>query len=83
MQKNDYVVLEKIEDRRYGGNHPNGVNIGSREVQGFVVDMPEVGKQFYLYDKMLIVVAWTSVVESFTDEQIVTKNSIYSIEIKK
>jgi hypothetical protein len=82
-----YLVLTKMEDRVYEGNHPNKVNIGSSDIQGFLKNDIEIGEQLYLYPTLKFQIApcaWTSSVESFDIEkmELRTKNSLYTITIK-
>lgn len=87
-----YVVLTKLD-----GKNNQFLQIGSKEIQGFCLEEPTVGYQFFLYNCIKGVevmgalipchdlpVAWTSRVESIDLENgvIKTKNSTYEIEIK-
>ena len=80
-----YIILEKIKDKRFNGNHPNFINPGSREIRGLVRILPEVGKQFFLFDGLIEdrFTSWTSVVEKWDNETIETENSIYKIIFDK
>ena len=95
---NKHLILTKLEDNKYGGNHINGVNVGSQEVQGYCLDEITPGQQLYLYSsnedvhigdfkvpKEELLCAWTSIVESFDEENMLLKtaNSLYKIEIKE
>lgn len=35
MKRIKYLKLTKISDDKFGGNHPNGVNVGSTIIQGY------------------------------------------------
>ena len=91
--KNKYLILEKLSGERYRPDMP----VGSKEIQGFCLDEPTIGQQFYLYNCIKDVevmgavipcnelpVSWTSRVEAIDLENgiIKTANSIYKIEIK-
>jgi hypothetical protein len=83
--KDKYLILTKISDDKFNGNHPNGINIGSTEVQGFNYDGIRLGEKLYLYQwREVPPTAWTSTVESFNEENMIlkTKNSTYKITIK-
>lgn len=85
MKIGDYIILEKIKDKVFNGQHPNLINVGSTEVQGIVEKLPIVGEQFYLFDKYHpgVVFSWTSKVLNWNNKKIETKNSIYKIKLKK
>lgn len=85
MKIGDYIILEKIKDKVFGGNHPNLINVGSKEIQGYLNELPIIGEQLYLFhnEKMSSPSAWISKVLKFDNETIETKNSIYKIHIKK
>jgi hypothetical protein len=91
--KNKYVILEKLSGERYRADMP----VGDRSIQGYCLELPEVGYQFFLYNCIKDVevmgaiipchdlpIAWTSRVEEIDliNNIIRTKNSIYKIEIK-
>jgi len=78
-----YIVLEKIKDKVYDNDHPNGVNVGSTVVRGLAIDPIVIGKQFLLYNNVGMPFSWTSKVLSFTDTIIETKNSTYKIHYMK
>ncbi len=85
MKIGDYVILTKKIDKVFGGNHPNLINVGSKEIQGYLKELPVIGEQLCLFqnEKMSSMSAWTSEVLKFDDKTIETKNSIYAIKIKK
>lgn len=60
--KGKYIVLTKIEDLKFNGNHPNNINVGSKEIQGYCHSEPEISEQLTLhYNKVQrSVCAWTS-----------------------
>jgi hypothetical protein len=91
--KNKYVVLEKLSGERYRPDMP----VGDKSVQGYCLEEPMVGYQFYLYtsptdvkigeaviSKEQLLCAWTSKVASIDLENgiIKTRNSTYKIAIK-
>ena len=91
--KGKYVILEKLSGERYRAD----MLVGDRSVQGYVLEEPKVGYQFYLYNCVKDVevmgaiipchdlpIAWTSVVREIDLENniIKTANSIYKMEIK-
>lgn len=84
MKIGDYIILKKIKDKVYEGNHPNFINVGSTEIRGVVEKLPVIGEQFELFDKHRpgVVFSWTSKVLSWDDKKIETKNSIYEIKLK-
>lgn len=80
-----YLKLHKIEDLKFGGNHPNNINVGYT-LKGWCVDAPEVGHQLFLYMTTTIKTtpnSWTSKVMNIDLENMLiqTKNSLYSVEI--
>lgn len=81
-----YLILTKIKDLRFNGNHPNGINV-SNTLQGYCsTDLILVNSQLFLYptsDFSTAPTNWTSIVlEVNTDEQtITTKNSVYKFEV--
>ena len=84
--KDKYIILTKIKDKVFNGNHPNFVNVGSTIVQGYCKNLPIIGKQLFLYDYLKVNVnAWTSVVLKYDlkTKILETKNSIYKIKILK
>lgn len=90
--KNKYIILEKLD-----GKFRQDMLVGDRSIQGYVLEEPTVGYQFYLYNCVKDVeirgaiipchdlpVAWTSKVREIDLENglIKTANSTYKIEIK-
>jgi hypothetical protein len=88
-----YIILEKLSGERY---RPDMI-VGDKSVQGYCLENPQKGYQFYLYTsptditigeavipKGELPCAWTSVVQEIDLENglIKTKNSTYKIEIK-
>jgi hypothetical protein len=73
-----YIILEKIKSK-LNWFHPNGVEAGSLEIRGWLSSPITVGEQLVLTDTLGRPFSWTSTVESFTDTEIHTKNSIYKI----
>lgn len=83
--KNKYLVLKKISDDRFNGNHPNGVNVGSTIIQGYPKLGINVGEQLFLFPSLKFTSspqAWTSVVKSFDKKNMILKtaNSTYKIQ---
>lgn len=37
------VIIEKVEDTKFNGEHPNGINVGY-VLEGYMFEEPEVGK---------------------------------------
>lgn len=89
--KNRYVILEKLN-----GSFRQDLPIGNKEVQGYCLEEPKVGHQFYLYTspkdikigeavipKEQLICAWTSRIEEIDliNGIIKTKNSTYKIEV--
>ena len=90
--KNKYLILEKLE-----GKYRQDMLVGDRSIQGYCIEPPTVGYQFFLYNCIKDVevmgavipcnelpVAWTSVVREIDLENLTIKtaNSTYKIEIK-
>lgn len=88
-----YVVLQKLDGKKY---RPDML-VGDRSVQGYCIEPPTIGHQFFLYNCIKDIevmgavipcnelpVSWTSRVESIDLENriIKTANSTYKIEIK-
>ena len=83
--KDKYIILEKLEDLKFGGKHPNGVNKGYK-LQGWCIEEPIIGEQLFLYmtnDFRTTPSSWTSrLVDIDMDNMILeTANSKYKIEI--
>lgn len=83
MFKGKLIRLEKISDDVFGGNHPNGINVGYK-LQGYCLTEPRVGLPVFLYpiDKIELnppPVAWISIVVSINGNTIKTANSTYSV----
>jgi hypothetical protein len=81
MKVNDYIELKKLSNDVYGNFHPNGVKKG-HILKGYIKNLPEVGKQFYMYDKHLYQPKmWTSRIDNIDEKEgiIKTKNSTYKI----
>lgn len=87
-----YIILEKLD-----GKFRQDMLVGDRSIQGYCIEPPTVGYQFYLYNcvkdiKVMetvipchdLPVAWTSRVEAIDLENgiIKTANSTYKVEIK-
>lgn len=86
--KNKYLVLKKISDDKFKGNHPNKINVGSTLIQGYAKMGITKDEQLFLFPSLKFNSspnAWTSTVVSFNEETMIlkTKNSTYEIEIKK
>lgn len=81
--KGKYVVLTKLEDLKFDGNHPNGINVGNTAIQGLCSEEPKVGEPFILQYGFGYSTCWTSPVVSFDKESMIltTENSIYKVEI--
>ena len=47
-----YVVLTKLSDDMFGGFHPNGIDVGSKLIQGYLRDEPTPNKQLFLYPSL-------------------------------
>lgn len=90
--KGKYVILEKLD-----GSFRQDLPIGNKKIQGYCLEEPEVGYQFYLYTsptditigeavipKEKLICSWTSRAESIDLENglIKTKNSTYKIKVK-
>jgi len=73
-----YIILEKVNDLRFGGFRPNWVYVGDR-LRGFIKNEPIIGQQLYLYDRFNRVVSWTSKVVNFNSTELKTENSIFKI----
>ena len=85
--KNKYIILEKLEDLKFSGNHPNGINKGYK-LQGWCVDEPIIGEQLFLYvtnDFRTTPSCWASrLVDIDMDNMVLeTANSKYKIEINE
>lgn len=82
---NKYLILEKQEDLRFEGNHPNGINKGYK-LKGWCVHKPIIGEQLFLYISKSIKTSpssWTSRLVNIDMENMMleTKNSKYKISI--
>lgn len=76
-----WLVLEKISDDVFNGNHPNNVNVGSTVIRGFNNDDIIIGKPLILYSINGGRLSNTSTVVSFDEKNMIlkTKNSTYKI----
>lgn len=86
--KGKFLQLTKLSDDKFGGFHPNGINVGSRLIYGYNHDGIEQGKQLFLYPLENVADvprAWTSKVVSFDEKTMTlkTKNSTYSVGVVK
>ncbi len=81
--KGKYVKLTKLEDLKFNGFHPNGINVGNTDIQGICVDEPKEGEAFIMQAGFGYGTCWTSAVVSFDEETMLltTKNSVYKVEI--
>ena len=84
--KGKYVILQKIADNRFNGEHPNGVYVGNI-LEGYALYEAMIGEQLYLYPYHLPKMdnhpkAWTSKILSFKDNIITTENSTYEVVIR-
>ncbi len=81
--KGKYIKLTKLEDLKFEGFHPNGVNVGNTTIQGICIDEPKIGESLFLHSGLGYSQCWTSKVVSFDKDEMLltTKNSIYKIEI--
>lgn len=90
--KGKYIILQKLD-----GKNNQFLPIGNKQIQGYCLEEPQVGYQFYLYTspedvkigdavipKEDLLCAWTSVVREIDLENniIKTNNSTYKFEIK-
>lgn len=90
--KNKYLTLEKLD-----GKDNQFLPIGNKEIQGYCLEEPQVGHQFFLYNCIKDIevmgavipcnelpVSWTSRVKEIDLENniIKTANSTYKFEIK-
>jgi hypothetical protein len=90
--KNKYIILEKID-----GTFRQDMLMGNRSIQGWCLEEPQIGFQFYLYTSLEDIkiggavipredlpCAWTSTVDEIDlDNSIIrTRNSTYKFEIK-
>jgi len=86
--KDKYLILTKISDDRFNGNHPNGVNVGSTIIQGYARMGIVEDEQLFLFPSLKFTSspnAWTSKVVSFDKKTKILKtvNSTYKIKVKK
>lgn len=81
--KGKYIKLTKLEDLKFDGNHPNGINVGNTNIQGICADEPKVGEPLIMQAGIIYGTCWTSPVKSFDKESmtLTTENSIYKVEI--
>ncbi len=81
--KGKYVVLTKVEDLKFGGAHPNGINVGNNNIQGICSEEPKEGEQLFLQSGFGYSTCWTSKVKSYDEETktLITENSIYKVDI--
>lgn len=82
--KGKFLILEKISDDKFKGNHPNGINVGNTEVRGINCDGIEIEKPLVLYSDVGSVFSYTSKVISFDEKNNIlkTENSTYKIYVK-
>ena len=81
MKKGDKVVITKLSDDVFNGNHPNMINEGYQTI-GIINELPEVGKRFLLTGLYLNSYLHTSVVTEIIDEKTFkTENSTYKLDL--
>lgn len=76
------VVIEKTEDTKFKGEHPNGINVGY-VLEGYMFQEPEVGKPVGVIGAHFrgIVTSTVQKVEKIpTGWKVETQNSKYKIE---
>lgn len=61
--KGKYIRLTKLEDLKFDGDHPNGINVGNTAIQGICADEPKEGEQLFLQAGFGYGTCWTSPVE--------------------
>lgn len=78
--KGKKLTVTKIEDTRFEGQHPNGINVDFVRT-GECIVTPEIGNRFTLYDRSLSSAFSTSSVTAFdpNTNRITTLNSVYEI----
>lgn len=81
--KGKYIKLTKLEDLKFDGNHPNGINVGNTRIQGRCIEEPKVGEQLILQSGISYGTCWTSKVVSFNKDKMIltTENSVYKVDI--
>ena len=77
IKKGDFVYLKKIEDTRFNGNHPNGIDVGYDRFGILSTDI-EVGKKVHVENASRYLTT-SFVTEIIDDNTFRTENSIYFI----
>lgn len=68
-----YATLEKIEDSKFNGKHPNEINIG-RKTHGVIIQYPLIGQSCCVGDLIT-----SEVIEILDKNTFKTLNSTYKI----
>ncbi len=72
------LKLTKLEDLKFNGNHPNGINTGRTQI-GYEVYPLEIGKR-YTVASFNAYLSTSFVTKINTDGTFETENSIYKLE---
>ena len=72
------VKVTKVEDTRFSGHHPNGVDVGRVEI-GFEIESPIVGERYFIDGPMKWFIT-SKVTEIISPTKFKTENSVYEIE---
>lgn len=81
MKKGDKVIITKLSDDVFNGNHPNMINEGYQKI-GVIDELPEIGKRFLLKGLHLGSYLHTSVITEIIDENTFkTENSTYKLDL--
>lgn len=87
MEIGDYIVLEKIKDKRFNGFHPNGIDVGNTEIRGYYLNEIKEGEQLFLYSRKTTSYysGKTSPIVKYDKENelLETANSVYKVHINK
>lgn len=80
FKKGDSVKIEKITDEKFGGFHPNGIDVGYYEF-GILDDDIKVGERCLVRDHFRYLNTST-VTEILSEDTFRTRNSIYKLSYK-
>lgn len=88
MEIGDFIVLEKIEDKRFNGFHPNMIDVGNTEIRGYYLNEIKEGEQLFLYPRKTTTLSYsgkTSPIVKYDKENqlLETANSVYKVHINK
>lgn len=78
VKKGDHVILSKIDDHVFNGNHPNAIYVGYIQ-HGRLIEDVTVGQRCNVVKFISDYLSTSKVVEIIDEETFKTENSTYKI----